>query len=162
MINFLGLCVQNLIEAIKYILNRNTKFSSVVAQAAMISYDSLSISLTEGGVSVSVRPERGGDIYCEGASPGYYYNIQLQDRDLQTKVVDLFGQVDLGKLGERFQSRSVLQASIKGLTKDFPLPEDNILLLRINKGVVVQVKTLIGNKNIIYKGIFLCLIIKQG
>ena len=45
MINFLGLCVQNLIEAIKYILNRNTKFSSVVAQAAMISYDSLSISL---------------------------------------------------------------------------------------------------------------------
>lgn len=143
----------------EYLANNNHFFKNGIWKFKRKA-DSLSISLTESGVSV--RPERGGSIYCEGASPGYYYNIQLQDRDLQTKVVDLFGQVDLGKLGERFQSRSVLQASIKGLTKDFPLPEDNILLLRINKGVVVQVKTLIGNKNIIYKGIFLCLIIKQG
>ncbi len=45
MINFLGLCVQNLIESIRYIFNRNTKWSSVISQAAMISYDSLSISL---------------------------------------------------------------------------------------------------------------------
>ena len=45
MINFLGLCVQNLTSAVKYIFNRNTKFRSVISQAAMISYDSLSISL---------------------------------------------------------------------------------------------------------------------
>jgi phospholipid/cholesterol/gamma-HCH transport system permease protein len=46
MINFVGLCIQNLISTIKYILDRRTKFSSIVSQAAMISYDSLSISLT--------------------------------------------------------------------------------------------------------------------
>ena len=45
MIKFLGLCVQNLISSVKYIFNRNTKFHSVISQAAMISYDSLSISL---------------------------------------------------------------------------------------------------------------------
>ena len=45
MINFLGLCVQNLTSAVKYIFNRNTKIRSVISQAAMISYDSLSISL---------------------------------------------------------------------------------------------------------------------
>ena len=46
MINFLGLCVENLIKTLKYIFGKNTKFSSVISQAAMISYDSLSISLT--------------------------------------------------------------------------------------------------------------------
>lgn len=45
MISFLGLCVENFILSIKYIFNRNTKFRSVISQAAMISYDSLSISL---------------------------------------------------------------------------------------------------------------------
>ncbi len=46
MISFLGLCIQNLIQTIKYILNGNAKFSSVLSQAAMISYDSLPISLS--------------------------------------------------------------------------------------------------------------------
>ncbi len=46
MISFLGLCVKNLIKTIKYILGGNAKFASVINQAAMISYDSLSISLT--------------------------------------------------------------------------------------------------------------------
>ena len=46
MISFLGLCVQNLIQTLKYIFDRRTKFGSVITQAAMISYDSLSISLT--------------------------------------------------------------------------------------------------------------------
>ena len=46
MINFLGQCVQNLIKTLKYIIDGRTKFSSVITQAAMISYDSLSISLT--------------------------------------------------------------------------------------------------------------------
>ncbi len=45
MISFLGLCIQNLIQTIKYILKGNVKFSSVLSQAAMISYDSLPISL---------------------------------------------------------------------------------------------------------------------
>ena len=46
MISFLGLCVQNLIQTIKYILKGNVKLSSVFSQAAMISYDSLPISLS--------------------------------------------------------------------------------------------------------------------
>ncbi len=46
MISFLGLCVQNLIQTIKYILKGNVKFSSIFSQAAMISYDSLPISLS--------------------------------------------------------------------------------------------------------------------
>ena len=45
MISFLGLCVQNLIQTLKYILKGNVKLSSVFSQAAMISYDSLPISL---------------------------------------------------------------------------------------------------------------------
>lgn len=46
MISFLGLCIQNLIQTIKYILKGNAKFLSVLSQAAMISYDSLPISLS--------------------------------------------------------------------------------------------------------------------
>ena len=45
MISFFGLCVQNLIRSIKYLLSRQVRFSSVVSQAAAISYDSLTISL---------------------------------------------------------------------------------------------------------------------
>ena len=46
MINFLGLCVQNLFKALKYIFSRQVKLSSVISQAAAISYDSLTIALT--------------------------------------------------------------------------------------------------------------------
>ena len=46
MISFLGLCVQNLFKSLKYIFSRQVKFSSVVSQAASISYDSLTIALT--------------------------------------------------------------------------------------------------------------------
>ena len=46
MISFLGLCVQNLIQVLKYIFGRNVKFSSVISRAAMISYDSLPIALS--------------------------------------------------------------------------------------------------------------------
>jgi phospholipid/cholesterol/gamma-HCH transport system permease protein len=45
MISFLGLCVQNFIQSLKYIFGRNTRLRPIVSQAAMISYDSLSISL---------------------------------------------------------------------------------------------------------------------
>lgn len=44
MIDFLGLCVQNLIKSIKYLCQ--VRFSSVLSQAVTISYDSLPISLT--------------------------------------------------------------------------------------------------------------------
>lgn len=46
MIDFLGLCTQNFIAALKYIFDKNTKFSDVISKAAMISYDSLPIALT--------------------------------------------------------------------------------------------------------------------
>ncbi len=46
MISFLGLCIENLIETIKYIFDRNVKFGSIISRAAMISYDSLPIALT--------------------------------------------------------------------------------------------------------------------
>lgn len=45
MIKFLGLCVQNLIRCIKYLLQRQVRFSTIINQAASISYDSLPISL---------------------------------------------------------------------------------------------------------------------
>ena len=45
MINFLGLCVQNLITSIKYLFSRQVRLSSIISQAAAISYDSLPISL---------------------------------------------------------------------------------------------------------------------
>ena len=46
MISFLGLCVQNFIQVIKYILGGNVKFSAVLSRAAMIGYDSLPIALS--------------------------------------------------------------------------------------------------------------------
>lgn len=45
MISFFGLCVQNLISSIKYLFSKQVRFSSVISQAAAISYDSLTISL---------------------------------------------------------------------------------------------------------------------
>lgn len=46
MISFFGLCVQNLIKTLKYVFSRQVKFSNIISQAASISYDSLTISLT--------------------------------------------------------------------------------------------------------------------
>ena len=46
MIGFLGLCVQNFIQTLKYILGGNVKWKNVMSQAAMISYDSLPIALS--------------------------------------------------------------------------------------------------------------------
>lgn len=54
MINFLGLCVQNLIRSIKYLLARQVRFSSVLSQAAAISYDSLPISLIIAFIAAAV------------------------------------------------------------------------------------------------------------
>lgn len=45
MISFFGLCVQNLIASIKYLLSKQVRYSSVISQAAAISYDSLTIAL---------------------------------------------------------------------------------------------------------------------
>ena len=52
MIEFLGLCVQNLIKSIKYLTR--VRFSSVLAQAAAISYDSLPISLIIAFIAAAV------------------------------------------------------------------------------------------------------------
>ena len=54
MIEFLGLCVQNLIKSIKYLLTGQLKFSEVISKAASISYDSLSISLIIAFISAAV------------------------------------------------------------------------------------------------------------
>lgn len=45
MISFFGLCVQNFILSAKYLFSKQVRFSSVISQAAAISYDSLTISL---------------------------------------------------------------------------------------------------------------------
>ena len=45
MISFLGSCIENLLLSIKYLFSRQVRFSSVISQAAAISYDSLTISL---------------------------------------------------------------------------------------------------------------------
>ena len=45
MIIFLGQCVQNFVEAVKYTFKGNVTFKSVVSQAAKIGFDSLGISL---------------------------------------------------------------------------------------------------------------------
>ena len=54
MIKFLGLCVQNLIECLKYLFGGNLKFRTVISQAAAISYDSLPISLVIAFISAAV------------------------------------------------------------------------------------------------------------
>ena len=45
MISFFGLCVQNLILSIKYLFSKQMRLSSLISQAAAISYDSLTISV---------------------------------------------------------------------------------------------------------------------
>lgn len=45
MISFLGQCVQNFYEALKYTFKGNVTFKSVISQAAKIGFDSLGISL---------------------------------------------------------------------------------------------------------------------
>ncbi len=45
MINFLGQCILNFIQCLKYLFDRQTRFKEVIRQAAAFSYDSLPISL---------------------------------------------------------------------------------------------------------------------
>lgn len=54
MIKFLGACVQNFIECLKYIFGGNVKFKSIITQAAAISFDSLPISLIIAFISSAV------------------------------------------------------------------------------------------------------------
>lgn len=54
LINFLGLCVLNLIKSIKYVLARQVRFSEIINKAAAISYDSLPISLIIAFISAAV------------------------------------------------------------------------------------------------------------
>lgn len=54
MISFLGKCVQNLYASIKYILTGQSRFGTIISQAATISYDSLIISLVVVFVSAAV------------------------------------------------------------------------------------------------------------
>lgn len=54
MIEFLGLCTQNLIKSFKYLLSGQLRFSEVISKAASISYDSLSISLIIAFISAAV------------------------------------------------------------------------------------------------------------
>lgn len=54
MINFFGLCVLNFIKSLKYIFSGQIRFSSVIKQAADISYDSLPISMIIAFISAVV------------------------------------------------------------------------------------------------------------
>ncbi len=54
MIEFFGLCVQNLFRCIKYLFARQVRFSSIISQAASISYDSLPISLIIAFIAAAV------------------------------------------------------------------------------------------------------------
>jgi phospholipid/cholesterol/gamma-HCH transport system permease protein len=54
MITFFGKCVQNLFISLKYMLTGRSRLTSVIAQAAAISYDSLVISLVIVFVSAAV------------------------------------------------------------------------------------------------------------
>ena len=54
MIKFLGLCVQNFIKCIKYLLQGQVRFKTVIDQAASISYDSLPISLIIAFIAAAV------------------------------------------------------------------------------------------------------------
>ena len=54
MIDFLGNCIRNLYISIRYCLSGSTRWTSVLAQAASISYDSLIISLVVVFVSAAV------------------------------------------------------------------------------------------------------------
>ncbi len=54
MINFLGKCMMNLYLSARYTLSGRSRFNSVIAQAAAISYDSLIISLVIVFVSAAV------------------------------------------------------------------------------------------------------------
>lgn len=46
MISFLGLCVKNLIQTLRYIFGGNARLSEIISKAAMISYDSIPIALS--------------------------------------------------------------------------------------------------------------------
>ena len=54
MISFLGICIKNLVQSIKYIIKGNLKFSAVINQAVMISVESLPIALTIVIISAAV------------------------------------------------------------------------------------------------------------
>ena len=74
MIEFLGLCVQNLIRSLKYLITGQLKFSDVISKAASISYDSLPISLiitfiTAAVIAIQVSKQflmSGADSYIGG------------------------------------------------------------------------------------------------
>ncbi len=54
MIRFLGQCVENFIECIKYLFGGNVRFRQIISQAASISYDSLQISLIIAFIAAAV------------------------------------------------------------------------------------------------------------
>ena len=54
MIEFFGLCVENLLKSLKYLFTGQLKWSSVVEKAAEISYDSLPISLIIAFIAAAV------------------------------------------------------------------------------------------------------------
>lgn len=54
MLRFLGVCVQNFIECLKYTFGGDLRFKRVITHAASISYDSLPISLVIAFISAAV------------------------------------------------------------------------------------------------------------
>ncbi len=54
MISFLGECVKNLIESLKYLFSGEMRFKAMITQAATISYDSLPISMIISFIAAAV------------------------------------------------------------------------------------------------------------
>ena len=54
MIKFLGVCVKNFIECLKYLFGGNVRLKTVIEQAASVSYDSLPISLVIAFIAAAV------------------------------------------------------------------------------------------------------------
>lgn len=73
-IEFIGICVVNLFQTIKYIFKGNAKISSIMQQAAIIGYDSLSIAIVivfVAGAVISLQLSKqflmtGGEAYVGG------------------------------------------------------------------------------------------------
>ena len=74
MIKFLGQCVQNLIIAIKYMLDGRVRFGAVLSSATSIGYDSIPIALAivfiaSAVISLQISKQfllSGGDSYVGG------------------------------------------------------------------------------------------------
>ena len=111
MISFLGLCVKNLINSIKYTLSGNVRFKSILAQSAAISYDSLPISMVISFIAAAVIAIQvakqflmsGADTYI-GARAGTSISAEIANMQV-TSQVDAIKTLKVDPVGYYFTPR---------------------------------------------------------